>query len=287
MFIKQICLLPLLLLLSACNRVEQYSPGRLIVGIVSYGESERSLEDFADFKDYLGSQLKSIVELEPTFNEVKALTQIEERKWDLVFAPPGLAAIAISEENYLPLFPLEGVEKNRSVIIVRDDSPIQQRQDLTGKVVAFGQVGSATGYYLPIYNLYGITLAEARFAPTPKQVLDWLDRKEIAAGALSLADFNRFRLNFPQTKLRILHTDSHRIPPGVMIVGETVERNQQQQIKIKLSEVPPSIASEAGFIPNGKLPDYDYMIEVVERVKPIAERINEKPAPLYERRENR
>ena len=284
MFIRRICILPLLLFLSACNRVETHSPGRLIVGIVSYGETERSLEDFADFKDYLGSQLKSIVELEPTFNELKALTQIEERKWDLAFAPPGLAAIAISEENYLPLFPLEGVEKNRSVIIVRDDSTIQERADLTGKIFAFGQVGSATGYYLPIYNLYGITLAEARFAPTPKQVLSWIEAGEVAAGALSLAEFNRFRNDFSQTQFRILHLDSHRIPTGVMIVGETIERNQQQQIKIKLSEVPPSIASEAGFIPNGKLPDYDYMIEVVERVKPIAERIKDKPAPLYERK---
>ena len=284
MLTRSIWVLPLLLLVSGCNRFEETTPSRLTLGIVSYGESDRSLENFANLRDHLGSQLKSIIELEPTFNEVRAMTQIQERKWDLVFAPPGLAAIAIDKENYLPVFPLEGVEHTRSVIVVREDSSVESIQDLAGKTVALGQVGSATGYYLPIYNLYGLTLAEVRFAPTPKQILGWLEEDEVAAGALSLAEFNRFRSEFSETGFRIINTDSHQVPSGVILVGETVELNLHEQIKVSLSQVPPSIASEAGFIPNGKLPDYSYMIEVVDRVNSIAERIKEKPAPLYERK---
>jgi phosphonate transport system substrate-binding protein len=71
----------------------------------------------------------------------------------MVFAPPGLAAIAISQEQYFPLFPLEGIENVRSAIVVREDSSIKTLAELQDKAIAFGQPGSATGYYLPIYNL--------------------------------------------------------------------------------------------------------------------------------------
>lgn len=282
--VRAIFLLPLVWLVSGCQQVPETTPERLSVGVVSYGEGNRSLEQYAGFKEYLGSQLKNIIELEPAYNEIKALTQIDRRRWDLVLAPPGLAAVAISQENYVPLFPLTGVENTRSVIVVTENSSVRQLRDLAGKTVAFGQPGSATGYYLPIYNLYGLTLKKARFAPTPRTILQWLAEEDVAAGALSLADYNRYRSEFSPTRFRILHTDAHNVPTGAILVGEGVERNRQEQIRRKLSEVPPSIAAAAGFIPNGKLPDYDYMIDVVERVKPIAQRIKEEPAPLYEKR---
>ncbi len=279
-----IFLLPLIGLLIACPKTDNNSPGKLSIGVVSYGDSERSLERYSGLKKYLGSELKSIVEFEPAFNEVQALEQIKRRRWDLVFAPPGLAAIAIAQNNYVALFPLEGLQKTRSVIVVREDSEMVQLQDLAGKVIALGQPGSATGYYLPIYNLYGLTLAEVRFAPTPKTILAWLDSEEVTAGALSLDEFNRHRTSFPSTKFRILDSDSHNVPTGAVLVGENIERNQQEMIRDKLSQVPPSIAAAAGYIPNDRLPDYKYLIDVVERVTPIAERIKEKPAPLYEQK---
>lgn len=276
---RRLFLLNLLLLLTACKTEETPKVGKLTLGVVSYGEGKKSIEKYSALTNYLSTQLKTIIELEPVYNEIKALEQIQRRAWSLVFAPPGLAAIAISKEQYLPLFPLEGVEKARSVIVVAQNSPAKKVTGLRGKVIALGQPGSATGYYLPLYNLYGLTLAEVRFAPTPKTVLQWVEKGEVAAGAVSLAELERYDSNSSRTKFRILSTGS--VPPGAILVGPTVERNQQEQIRKALASASPSITTAAGYIPNGKVPDYKNLIETIEKVRPIAERIKQKPARLY------
>src|SRR6478672_963835 len=282
MLSRRLFLAQTLLFLTSCATEQPPPEGRLVIGLVSYGEGVRSIEKFTNFKNYLESQIKRVIEVEPAYNEVKALEQIKRKAWSLVFAPPGLAATAIAKEKYLPLFSMEGVNNLRSVIVVPRDSPIQKLSDLAGKTIALGQEGSATGYYLPVYNLYGITLAEVKFAPTPKTVLEWIEKGEVAAGTLSKAEFDRYRSDFSQSRFRILYTDPHNIPPGVVLIGSTVERNLQEQIPLAMKTASSDIAQAAGYIPNAKVPDYQYLIQVVERVRPIAERIKQKPAPLYE-----
>ncbi|AOY81421.1 PhnD/SsuA/transferrin family substrate-binding protein [Moorena producens JHB] len=281
MFSRRLFLLNLIWIFTACNSPDTPMLGKLSIGIVSYGESDRFIEPYSKLIEYLGARLKMIIELEPIYNERRALTLIKQSKLSIVFAPPGLAAIAIAEAQYIPVLPLEGVKKSRSVIVVERESPIQDLTELAGKVIALGQPGSATGYYLPIYNLYGLTLAEVRFAPTPKQVLEWIASEEVVAGALSLEELERYRLDYSQTRFRILYIDSHKIPSGSILIGPTVERNLQQEIHKALESASSSMAASAGYIPNAKAPDYDYLIEVVQKVRPIAERIQEKPAPLY------
>lgn len=273
MFPRRFFLLNILFLVTACATAETPNLRELSIGLVSYDEGYRSIERYSALTDYLGAKLKTIIELEPVYNEVKALEQIKRKIWSIVFAPPGLAAIAISQEQYLPLFSLEGLEKVRSVIVVLQESPIQQLPDLAGKAIALGEPGSATGYYLPLYNLYGITLDKVRFAPTPKTVLEWIENKEVAAGALSLAELQRYSSEFGKTKFRILYTDGHYVPPGAILLGPTVERNQQEQIRTALQSAPPAIVEAAGYLPNAKVPDYKFMIEVVEKARAIAERI--------------
>ncbi|AFY78416.1 ABC-type phosphate/phosphonate transport system, periplasmic component [Pleurocapsa sp. PCC 7327] len=260
------------------------SSGQLTIGVISFEESDRSVEQYSELKNYLGSVLKSLVELEPAYNELKAIDQIKRKRWDIVFAPPGLAAIAISQAQYVPLFPTEGALKTRSVIIVLKDNPIENLNQLAGKTIALGQPGSATGYYLPIYNLYGLTLAEVRLAATPKNVLELIANREVAAGAMSLAEFNQYRSKFPGVRFRILHTDSHIVPSGAVLVSSDLDPAQKDQIRETLSKVSPAIASSAGYITNAPPPDYQYLIAVVDRVVPIAERIRQKPAPLYEQK---
>ena len=181
----------LLFFLAACGTTEISGQKKLNVGVVSYGQGSRSLDQYANLKTHLESQLKSIIDLEPAYNEVQAAQQIERQQWDIVFAPPGLAAIAISEARYVPLLPQTGSGQERSVLVVKEESPIKQLSDLGNQVVALGQEGSATGYYFPVFNLYGLTLAQARFAPTPKTVLEWIDNGEVVAGALSIAELEQ------------------------------------------------------------------------------------------------
>ncbi len=276
---RRLFLSHIIFLLTACKTGEIRRSGKLSIGVVSYGEGEQLSQKYSPLTDYLAAQLKTIIEFEPVYNEIKALEQIKRRIWSLVFAPPGLAAIAISQEQYLPLFPLAGVENARSLILVRQESPIQKLTDLEGKVIALGQLGSATGYYVPIYNLYGLTLAEVRFAPTPKTVLQWIENKEVAAGALSLAELESYRSNFSKTKFRILSASS--VPSGAILVGPTVERNQQEQIHKALESASPNMIAAAGYIPNVKIPDYKDLIKKIEKVRSITDKIQETPAHLY------
>lgn len=278
MFSRRLFLLQLLFLLSACKTAETPKLGKMTIGVVSYGEGDRAIEQYSALVGYLEAQLKTVIELEPTFNEIRALQQIKQRVWSLAFAPPGLAAIAIFEQQYSPICPLEGVEKMRSLIVVREESPFKKLVDLKGQAIALCQPGSATGYYLPLYNLYGLTLAEVRIAPTPKTILEWIETKEVAAGALSLADLDRYGKDFQQTKFRVIHTNS--VPSGAVIVGPTVELYQQERIRKLLTSASPNLIQAAGYLPNATVPNYKSLMEMIVKVRPLEKKIKAKPVTL-------
>ncbi|MEO0801686.1 MAG: phosphate/phosphite/phosphonate ABC transporter substrate-binding protein [Cyanobacteria bacterium J06642_2] len=269
-----------LVVVTGCTNRASSPRGRLLVGVVAYGEEQQSLNRYDRFLTYLGESTQAIIELEPAHNELKAIERIESQTWSLAFAPPGLAAIAIAKAQYQPLFPLQGANTERAAIVVAQESAYQTLAELNGATVAFGQPGSATGYYLPLYDLYGLTLAEARFAPTPKTVLDWIASGEVDAGALSKAEFDRFRLDVTAAPLRVVHT-SRNLPTGVVLVGPTVDRRQQELLRDVMNAAPPAIATEAGYVPNADVPDYRFFIEIVDKVKPIESQIRDRPARLF------
>jgi phosphonate transport system substrate-binding protein len=281
-FSKRIASLLLLsTVLLGCASTETFEQKRLVIGVVSYGEGNRDLENYAGLKDYLQRSLKSFVEIEPVLNEIQATLKIERKEWDLVFAPPGLAAIAIQQFKYEPLFPRVGGNVDRSVIVVKQNSTVQQIGELANQRVALGQSGSATGYYLPLYNLYGLTLTDVYRAPTPRAVLEQINLDKVDAGALSVSELERYRSDFSPTQFRILFMDKHIVPPGAVLVGPAVERNWQIQITKALEETPPDISASAGFVTNASLPDYKYLTKVVQRVRPLAQRLQSKPVSLY------
>jgi len=277
--IKLTLLVSAILILFGCGSTSQMSTEKLTMGVVSYGNQAKSVEKYEPLQRYLATQTNSIVELEPTYNELQALEQIQRKRWSLVFAPPGIAAIAINEEQYIPLFPLKGIgNREKSVLIVRKDSSIQNLVDLSNKKIALGEPGSATGYYLPLYDLYGLTLAKILFAPTPREVLQLIQDGEVEAGALSEAEFAAHRFEF-EANFRILQK-SRLIPSGLVISSPTIERNQQVNISKYLKNAPASIVSDAGYVVDAQLPEYAEFIKLVEKVKPLEKRVRQTPAVL-------
>jgi phosphonate transport system substrate-binding protein len=266
-------------LLKQCSQQEDESVEKLVVGIVSYDAGVNLLDKFDRFRDYLATATQTMVELEPAFNELKAIEQIQRRIWSMVFAPPGLAAIAISSQQYLPLFALQGNNNERSLLLVRGDSPIQTLGQLANQIVALGEPGSATGYYLPLYDLYGLTLKEVRFAPTPRAILSWLNQGSIAAGALSEQEFQQYRHEFDQTQFRVLH-QSRTVPASAVLLAPTVDRNQQYQIETAMRNAPSSVIGDAGYIPEAPLPNYDQFIKLVAKVRPLEAKVHQQPAVL-------
>lgn len=268
------------LLLLSCHQEEaKYPTGKLIIGVVSYDSGLRSLEKYEGLKDYVAAQTNMYVELEPVFNELKAIEQVKRGIWSIVFAPPGLAAIAIKKSQYIPIFPMQGFANLRSLIVVKSESDIRNIQDLTNKTIGLGQPGSAAGYYMPLYDLYGLTLAEIKFAPTPKNILEWLYQNQIDAGALSESEFQNYKNTFSETDFRIVHK-TRLIPPSVVLLSPQVNRNLEQQIIDAMKAAPPNIIGDAGYIPTAKVPDYTQFIKFVEKVRPLEIKVQEKPAVL-------
>lgn len=263
----------------SCADVDTVSTDKMTIGVVSYGESEVSLEQYQRFQNYLAEQTKIAIELELAYNELQAVQQVENGNWSLVFAPPGLAVLA-GKQNYQQLFPLDDADKSEhSYIVVRDDSPLQSLTDLAFKTVALGEPGSAAGYYLPLYNLYGLTLEEVKFAPTPEKLLSWVEDESVSAGALSEQDFEQYKNRFSDTDFRVLHESKRNIPAGVVLLG-VVERGQGEFIRRVMQAAPPNIVSDAKYIPTAPLPDYSDMIKVVERVNPLETQVRQVPAVL-------
>lgn len=257
------------------------STGVLTIGVINYSGGEDIIGQFSQFNRLLGEKTKAHIRLEPTFNENKAIERLEAGAWSLVFAPPGIAAIAMTRHQYVSLFPLVGVSNLRSIFVVRKDSPINELKQLNGQTVALGQRGSATGYYFPLYNLFGLTLAEILLTPAPKTVLELVAEGKAAAGAVSLAEFNLYSSQLQPAEFRILYTDAHYVPPGVVLIGPTVERNRQEFIRKIMNDFPSALAQEVGYVPNAKIPDYAYMISIVERVRAIAANVQSKPARIF------
>ncbi|MFW9260452.1 phosphonate ABC transporter substrate-binding protein [Nostoc sp. KVJ20] len=265
---------------TACQSPKKFE-GALTVGVINYGGGEQIINQYARFNNYLGEKTKSYIQLEPVFNENKAVERLAARAWSLVFAPPGLAAIAIARYQYLPLFPLIGINNLRSIFVVRKESPITELKQLQGQIVALGQLGSATGYYFPLYNLYGTTLADILFAPTPKAALELVAQGKAIACAVSEAELSLHASQLAPTEFRILFKDPHYVPLGVVLIGPNVERNRQEFIRKVMSDAPSDLAQEVGYVPNGQVPDYRYMISVVDRVSSITSLLEKKPVRLF------
>ncbi|WP_375501438.1 phosphate/phosphite/phosphonate ABC transporter substrate-binding protein [uncultured Nostoc sp.] len=265
---------------AACQSPRQFE-GTLTIGVINYGGGEQIINQYAKFNNYLGEKTNALIQLEPAFNENKAVERLEARAWSLVFAPPGIAAIAIARHQYVPLFPLIGISNLRSIFVVRKDNPISDLKQLQGQTIALGQLGSATGYYFPLYNLFGTTLAQILFAPTPKAALELVAEGKAIACAVSEAELSLYGSQLGSTQFRILFKDPHYVPLGVVLIGPNVERNRQEFIRKVMSDTPSGLAEDVGYVPNGQVPDYKYMISVVDRVSSITSKLQNKPVRLF------
>ncbi|MEM9924491.1 MAG: PhnD/SsuA/transferrin family substrate-binding protein [Cyanobacteria bacterium P01_D01_bin.50] len=280
---RRIFMLQMLLATAACTTesTKFNQQLELVIGIISYGQEKQTVERLSGLRKYLSEQLKTIVQIEPAFNERIAIERMKRHFWSLVFATPGLAAIAIYNYQYSTIFPLQLSTNSRSIIIVRQDSTLKKISDLQGKTVALGQQGSATGYYIPLYNLYGLTLASILFAATPKVSLEWVSSGKVDAAAISLEEFNFYKSNLNSSQFRILFKDSHSVPSGAVLISPKIERKRFDMIRNRMKNAPLFLIQEAKYIANASPPDYEYMIGVVKRVNSITKNINSKPARLF------
>lgn len=279
---RRLFLLQILFFVTACaTGIRSSKHLRSVIGVISYQEGKETIERFSRFCEYIGKRTNTIIELEPAFNEHIAIERLKNTTWSLVFATSGLAALGKAKYQYNPIFPLQENTRSYSILVARANSKLKKISDLKDETVALGLPGSATGYYLPLSKLYGLTLGDIIFAATPERILELVLEKRAVVGAMSREEFIRYSPQFDRSKFRVLFTDPRKIPPGSVLISPNLERNRQSFIIEYMKEAPPALIQETGYIPNGKVPEYQDLISAIEKISNIEEHIHSKPARIF------
>ncbi|MBD0337153.1 MAG: hypothetical protein ICV62_16825 [Cyanobacteria bacterium Co-bin13] len=96
---------------------------------------------------------------------------------------------------------------------------------------------------------------------------------------MSEDDFQANRRDFADTPFRVLH-QSRVVPPGAVLLSPSVDRNQQRLIEAAMKEAPSNISADAGYVSTAAIPDFDQLIQLVEKVRPLETNVRQQPAVL-------
>jgi phosphonate transport system substrate-binding protein len=192
---------------------ETVTPKMISLGLVS-GTYQKEIEQhFQVFIDYVARRLSSERGIEgrvvvaPTALQLAKL--LEEKKVDFYMESPyptylinkqGAAVLRLRRWK-------RGVADYRSIIFAKKDSGTDRLEDFRGKMIAFEDPGSTSGYFLPKVFLLrnGFKLTEKAglqakvapsevgyiFASSARNIADLVLSKRVAGGAFSNDDYRR------------------------------------------------------------------------------------------------
>jgi phosphonate transport system substrate-binding protein len=145
----------------------------------------------------------------------------------------------------------KGISEYSSVIFVRKDSGIHSLDDLQGKIVAFEEEFSTSGYFLPKASLInsGFELIERlrKHDPVPRNkvgfvfsrddetTMIWVLRNKVAAGALNKSAFfllSKSKLN----DLRVIK-ETIKVPRQVVVHRANLPETLRRQISTALLDM--------------------------------------------------
>lgn len=197
----------------------------LFVGSIS-GKPDKEIKIFHPFAHYLAQQLKDMGIEQGKVVVAGGIPEMAEkmrtRQVDIfIDSPfPTVAVSRLAGSKILLRRWKRGQAEFNSVFVVRADSAIHALADLKGKMLAFEDPYSTTGYFLPKSALLESKLALREFsdngAPVgPREVgfvfsgekettLLWVTRGKVAAGAVGIHDLEQFRKAQPDA-LRVIH----------------------------------------------------------------------------------
>lgn len=145
----------------------------------------------------------------------------------------------------------DGVDSYKSVLFAHQDAPIQNINDLAGKVIAFEDPGSTSSYILPSMEIKraGFTLVELKypeektdlrpdqvgyvFARSEVNIPLWVQDGLVDAGALSNLDMEDDDVVPPKTvlpNLRVFH-ESPAYPRAMLLVAKDLDPETTMEIR--------------------------------------------------------
>jgi len=181
------------------------------LGLVSEVSQKEIEQHFLNFVRYVTRRLSSAPEIEgkvviaPTQLQLAKL--LEEKKIDFYLESPYPTYIVNKQGAAILILRRwkSGMAEYRSLIFTKSDSGIARLDDLRGKMIAFEDAGSTSGYFIPKVLLLrkGFKLTEKSgveakvapgevgyiFAATDRNIVNLVLSKRVAAGAFSDDDY--------------------------------------------------------------------------------------------------
>jgi phosphonate transport system substrate-binding protein len=201
-----------------------FAERELRIGMVS--EFPEELEPQMEaFTDYLTQKLKpyGISNVRPVITEsIQAMGYlIRKGKVDLFIGSPltSYAIQQLADTRYLLRQWWDGVPEYHSVIFVSTESPVHTLEQLKGRLIAFENPYSSSGYLIPKYQLeqHNLRLVRVRytdesipknqvgylFSYSEASVLDWVLREKVVAGATDSLHYQLW--DNPKGRMRVLY----------------------------------------------------------------------------------
>ena len=221
------------------------------LGIVSETPGER-IKEYCDFVDYLAQRISATSEIRGRVIVARTAQQlatlIHEKKVDF-YMESSYPTFLINEQTGAKLLLRRwkgGRSEYRSLIFTKRNSGIIRLEDLLGKMIAFEDPGSTSGYFLPKAFLHGkgFKLAEKpsfQADVSPKEIgylfahgegeniIHWVLLGKVAAGAFSDNDFDELH-NRKKAEITIL-AETETVPRHLLSVRKDLEHTFVSQLK--------------------------------------------------------
>ena len=245
--------------------------GTLRVGYIGSAEGKVrdanqliSASDLQRMRTLMSVASRCEVEFEPLLSPERARQRLQDGRWDVAFLPPGLTALALQPGvDGQPLRSLTRPKRSRSALLVSADSSLRELKDLNGRRLGLLPRGSLTGFYLPLYNLHGVQLAEVRYAISYVALLALLRDGVVDAIAWDTG------LASPGVDVRVLAEDSHDIPSGAMVLSRALVTADHKPMLATLDQSAAEMPGDLGYVAT-VLPDpqsYQGLRDIVRHVE--------------------
>lgn len=272
-------------------------PGVISFGSVSLNPTQE-YDVVRPFADFLAANLHEVGIGRARVVVVGSLSQMvdefKEGRVDLYIDSPFPAAFVWKHGDVRPLLRRwkRGSEAYRSVVFAREDSGIAALDDLAGRIIAFGEPFSTSGYLMPKAALAsaGLRLVNYEdpaasipadhvgyvFSDDAENTMFWVLKHKVAAGAVN-ADYYLALAGDRRDELRVLHT-TDAVPRNVVCVREGLDSQIVSAIERVLLELHLSDEGRAaleGFeetarfdwFPRGAEQDLDLIVTLLPHVQ--------------------
>ncbi len=262
--------------------VKDLSKAPLIIEVLSspYQPMETNHEyQYFDLQQYLkqklGDQVKEIfIETEYNMPYQKIQSKIAKKESDIVFTHSPINSWLAKKNGYTWLGSQNYSTSAyyRSVLFVRADSPIQSIADIKGTTrLVLGHVGTASMFYIPVYDLYGKSLS-VTLVNSYGEIQELVRTGNADVGAAIESDIEK------KPEFRIIH-HSRAIPVAGVFISPKLSESDRNQIKQIFRQAPIDTMAKVGY-QNIAEPNYDYLGQISRKTEEIRKCANFNKNPV-------